>query len=489
MMGLVDCSKPRISISQSTSIFILTLVLTTNLVAQENTPVPPGFKRLSNGDVVVQDILQAIPPDGYYISKDARLKKIEVKEILVSEVLPADMEDDLPDIPIGFHRMDNGDIMANNPAKAVAPPGFVLDENGVLKELKVAQAEEALPDLPIGFHRMPDGTIMANNPSKAVAPAGFYLLPDGTLKAGKADVNISKQAAVRSSGMLMFDYRYTHMYMQGLLDQTTFVPLVDAVDLTQQYKYMMVPRNMSMDMHMLMLMYHTREYMLMGMLHYMSNSMEMYSRDETASQMYSKGLADSVVTATFAGPKNISFMVGMSFPTGSTDVRGPMTHLAGIVTQEKYPYGMQLGSGSYEFKQGITIESPIQFLQWSLSYEYTARLNRNKHDYRLGNILQSNAWLKMNFTNNISAKVTAQARNVETTLGFDAENEANREMSPAMDARNYGGRRFDLGFGLRYENSKMTSVDLSFSAPVYQDLNGPQMKTLWLANVGLGYMF
>jgi len=46
-----------------------------------------------------------------------------------------------------------------------------------------------------------------------------------------------------------------------------------------------------------------------------------------------------------------------TLPTGSIDVRGPMTHTGSFTEQNaKYPYGMQLGSGTRDYIAGLTGE-------------------------------------------------------------------------------------------------------------------------------------
>jgi len=487
-MRFLVSNKPQFGLLAKTLLILVTSVfLQTGFVNAEE--VPPGFKRLAIGGIIVDDVLKAVP--------------------LPAPIMIA-ANNEIEEVPPGFHRMGNGDIMANFPSKAVAPPGYRLTEGGILRKLDDTSADNKQPsiagsaamvegaakldEVPPGFHRMANGSIMANYPSKAVAPEGYYLMPDGTLMVKSSDntgADLSaNQNASGGGGMWMFDYEYSRMYMKDMLDSTTTVTAAQAVDPAGIYNYMMAPTDMTMDMHMAMIMYHARNYMIMGMLHYMSNEMGMLSVDGTTSTMESSGLADTVVTATFPGPKSLSFMVGVSIPTGSIDERGPMTHLAGVVQQDvKYPYGMQLGSGSYELKQGIGYESAPGFSQWGLSYEYDAVLNENDNDYKRGNTLLIDGWMKWQFTSTFSTTAKVEVLSIEQIEGVDAELDLNKDMSPTMDATLYGGRRVDLGVGIRYENAKMTSVSLDITAPVYQNLYGPQMQTQWIATIGLGFMF
>lgn len=427
------------------------------------------------------------------------LMKIFFAVTLTLQTMSFAFADDMAPPP-GFHRMPNGDIMANNPSNAVAPDGYVLSEGGILRkatEVNV-EAQEAKPvtsaefgKVPDGYHVMSDGTLMANSPSTAIAPDGFYLLPDGTLMRDGSSANPSAQSRAGGlGGMLMGDYKYVRMNMSGMLDTTNDVSASQAVDPNGDYPFMMAPTDMDMDMHMFMLMYHTRSYMLMAMFHYMSNTMGMLSTDGTKSTMKSSGIADTVLTASFSGPNRLSFLFGLNLPTGSINQRGPMTHLANVVQNDvKYPYGMQLGSGTFDLIQGISIQGGSGVLNWGVGYEYTYRFLENKFDYTLGDILMLNSWTQWSFTNTWGITGKLDYRSVGQTEGVDPELEENRFMSPTMDATSYGGRRADLGIKLKYENAQMTSVSAEFIKPVYQNLFGPQMKTNWMLGLGVGYMF
>ncbi|MDH5544179.1 MAG: hypothetical protein OEZ43_01225 [Gammaproteobacteria bacterium] len=269
------------------------------------------------------------------------------------------------EIPPGFHRMPDGRIMANNPATAIAPPGYFLRSNGVLVKLddQPSQAPQLITpgEVPPGFHRIPDGRLMANNPATAIAPVGYHLMPDGTLMS-----NSGGGAAVHKhgAGMWMFDIKYERMHMSGMLDTTKPVSAAQVTDSNGIYNYMMAPTTMDMDMVMFMAMYGVSDdFMLMLMPHYMRNSMGMRSSDGTVSQMSTSGVADTIFSAMFRGPMKLTFTTGLSLPTGSIDEIGPMTHTATFTEAGvKYPYGMQLGSGTLDIKQGISYEDDWRML-------------------------------------------------------------------------------------------------------------------------------
>jgi hypothetical protein len=387
--------------------------------------------------------------------------------------------------------------MANQPSKAVPPPGYRLTAGGILeKDDGSASGQEARPataddfeEFPEGFHRMSDGTLMANNPSKAEPPPGYRIMPDGTLMRDGVEGTQTK-SSFWGGGMWMFDYQYSKMEMEDMLDQRNEVTAAQAVDSSGPYGFMMAPTTMTMDMHMAMLMYHTRDYMLMLMAHYMDNEMGMLSSDGTRSVMESSGIADTIFTASFPVPYDLTFMVGLSIPTGDIDVRGPMTHTANFTEQNvKYPYGMQLGSGTWDVIHGFSYEDRISRHDWGVSYEYIWRTGENDNGYTLGDRLLIDGWFKWNVTNTFSTRVGLEALMVDDISGFDPEIQENIAMSPTADARAYGGRRVDARLGVRYETPQMTSVGVEYALPVYQDLNGLQMKTDSILKLTAGFMF
>jgi len=476
------------------------LLLNVGSAGADEMAVPPGFQRLSNGNIQVEDPAIAMPPPGYYISSIGILQKEEnsgANSDSTANTMTASSE--IEEIPPEYHRMSNGDIMANNPSKAVAPDGYRLTEGGILKRL-----DDDLPDLapativvaaatiddfggqiPPGYHTMPDGTVMANNPSKAKAPEGYHLMPDGTLMADGASADHSKHSGHGAGGMLMAEYKFERMEMSCCLDTTNEVSPEEVIN---RYGYSMSPTDMTMDMHMFMLMYHTSKYMVMLMAHYMSNEMGMLEQsggNYFSSTMKTSGIADTILTVQAPWRYNLGFTVGMSFPTGSIDESG----LMGVNgTQDvKYPYGMQLGSGTYDVILGFDYEDSRDKLAWGAEYEYTLRTGTNDNEYTLGDKSILDGWVRWNFTNTVNGEANLQFREIGKISGADPD--LNPGMSPATDATNYGGRRIDLGVAIKYETPQMTSFGAEFTMPVYQNLYGPQMQVDWIAGLTFGYMF
>lgn len=428
--------------------------------------VPPGFTRLANGDIVVADPGKAFAPIGYRISENGFLVR--------------DLDD-----PVAATLRDFESVESRSAAPTRNSPSAEITTAPIVKTpVDIADASEEAP--PPGFHRMPNGTLMANQRDTAVAPPGYHLMPDGTLMRAGSVETADHSAHSSGSGMWMLNYKFEHMYMNGLLDTTKRVSSAEV--LSPAYGFSMSPTDMNMDMHMLMLMFHRDQYMAMIMGHFMSNEMGMLASDGTKSTMSTSGWADTLVSVDFRGPYKLWFRVGVSLPTGSIDERGPMTHSAAFTEQDaKYPYSMQLGSGTTDLIQGIRYEDTSDFLAWGAGYEYKGRFQKNSNNYKLGDELRIDTWTRWTFKESFSATGKLRWTSIGQIEGVDKE--LNAAMSPDMDAAASGGRRLDLGVALKYETPGMTSVTLEFAAPIYQNLWGPQMKTEWIAGLGVGLMF
>ena len=428
------------------------------------------------------------------------------------------------DIPEGYHRMPNGDIMANSPSTAVAPEGYRLTANGILVKqdagsdsadsaaapasgMAVAEAstEEAAEEQPIppGFHRMPDGTLMANSPSNAKVPDGYHMMPDGTLMSNTGGGDHSAHHAHagghhhHGAGMWMFDYKYMRMYMEDMLDTTNDVT-AEQILAGEYPPYSMAPTDMTMDMHMFMAMYGiTDKVMGMVMVHYMSNEMGMLggtSANPVPSTMESSGFGDTVVSAMVQGPNNLTFNGGISIPTGKIDNSGPMIHDVDARDDDvRYPYGMQLGSGTYDLILGVDYNKTVEKLGMGAEFEYTLRNGTNSEEYTLGDVMLVGGWLKYKVKSGLDTTAKLQFRETGKIDGEDkmikVAPRSNKDMSPTMDADNYGGRRLDFGLELKYQTPGMLSFGAEYTVPVYQNLFGPQMATKWIAGLSVGVMF
>ena len=299
------------------------------------------------------------------------------------------------------------------------------------------------------------------------------------------------------AGMWMLTYKFMHMNMSGLRDGTTDITVDKVIPMKgTQYGYMMAPTEMTMDMHMVMLMYGiTDRLTVMGMATYLNNKMDMLMNmgmgkgDKPEPQMHISGLGDTELRGIYKINKYLAGSIGLSLPTGEIDRTYETMHMT-----FRAPCDMQLGSGSYDLKPAITYNALSDDASWNWGAQamYTWHTGKNDNDYRLGDSLKVTGWLqhamgrftpwvRLAFTDTgrIRGEDPEIAKSLDRTMGAP---------SPDGDPRNYGGQRLDGLVGVSFHKGPL-SIGVEGGIPIYQYLNGLQLKTKSVLNVGVQLMF
>jgi hypothetical protein len=257
------------------------------------------------------------------------------------------------------------------------------------------------------------------------------------------------------------------------------------------------PNSMEMHMHMLDIMYAPTDWLnLMVMPQFMDMSMTMRRLsgappDSEAPQdgvhiphhvengHETGGISDMGVYALVklfdAGRHHLHMGLGLSIPFGDVDVELRRNHKAdgGLIH-----YGMQLGSGTLDFKPSLTYTGNYDNWTWGAQLSGTKRLEDNgETGFAFGDIFQTTAWGGYGLTN----WLTATLRGVYTIQGA-VQGEFNQfidKLGPMDYPTNYGGRFWDVGFGL---NVTVPDTDLAgnmlgveWLQPVSTDFNGYQL--------------
>ena len=151
---------------------------------------------------------------------------------------------------------------------------------------------------------------------------------------------------------------------------------------------------------------------------------------------------------------------------------------------------MQLGSGTYDALPGITYTGAKGSYSWGAQYAATIRLeSENSQDYALGDIHRLSVWGGHRFNHWLSSTLRLTA---ETIGEIDGADTAIAAPVTTADPNNYGGDFIEASLGFNIEPPKYladTTIGVEVTAPLYQDLNGPQMKRDYGFTVGLQYAF
>ncbi|SHJ15117.1 Putative MetA-pathway of phenol degradation [Mesonia phycicola] len=298
-------------------------------------------------------------------------------------------------------------------------------------------------------------------------------------------------------GEFMVSYRYMTMQMKDLRYQDKDV----SEDFVYQ-NYMIAPQTMTMGMHMLGLMYApTDKLTFMAMANYTTNDMDLKMRmtDDMGMAMdtdfstSSSGFGDVYVAALFQlwnkNQQELHGEIGFGLPTGSIEQEDvtPMSNGNDVIL----PYPMQIGSGSFSTKIGMTYLWQAEKLSGGAQANTKFFLNENDNNYRLGNQYLATSWLAMDATDFFSFSVRAEAKFAEEIDGSNPD--LNRTMVTTANPDNFGGLQLNYALGANYYFTKNTLKGLRFGAemvlPAYQEPNGIQLKQKYTLNLGTQYSF
>ncbi|MGB5233954.1 MAG: hypothetical protein WBN85_02085 [Candidatus Macondimonas sp.] len=310
---------------------------------------------------------------------------------------------------------------------------------------------------------------------------------------------------VHKQGQWMVGYRYMPMHQEGLLDGSDSVSK-QATYSSQDaggYGYHNAPKDMDMAMHMVEIMYApTDRWTLMAMLPYitMDMSSELHAHGDAAPVPYdmeSDGLGDVALSGLFRlTPVNSVHQailnLGLSLPTGSITEKDSMPHgHDGAPMQMRMEYPMQLGSGTYDLKPGITYTGQGERWSWGAQGIATIRTGENDEGYTLGNRTDLTGWVAYGWTPAVSTSLRLAAASWGNIDGQDKR--ISPTMSPAADPRAQGGDRVDVGLGANFYVPEGPlrghRLGLEVLLPVAQRLDGPQLETDWAAVLGWQYAF
>lgn len=296
---------------------------------------------------------------------------------------------------------------------------------------------------------------------------------------------------LHDAGEWMISYRYMFMRMDENYDGTDSISDAEVLG----SGYMVSPTDMDMDMHMIGLMYAPNERLtLMAMVNYLDLSMNHVRSDMAVMMMggpkrfktTSSGIGDTTLSALFrisqSSNQTVHGGLGLILPTAEVDkhdvIPGP--------GDTRLPYPMQLGAGSWGLAPSLTINSHHGLWSWGAQASAKIYLDDNDEGYRLGNRGELTTWISRNVSENTSLSFRAIASTWEDIHGTDKD--LLPLPVPTADPDLRGGSRLDVALGLNlYDSTRAFQFGVEVGAPVWQDLDGPQLGTEWFAILGAQY--
>lgn len=292
---------------------------------------------------------------------------------------------------------------------------------------------------------------------------------------------------VHGAGEFMLSYRFMYMEMDGNRDGTS------GVSANQVFRrgYMVAPTSMSMEMHMVGAMYAPTDALtLMAMLPHTRLSMDHVTRMGGRFTTESDGIGDFKLGALLAVLRSethhIHLNLGVTAPTGSIDERD----VTPMGPDQKLPYPMQLGSGTFDLLPGVTYLGQAGPWSWGAQLGGTIRMGTNDEGYSLGNRARATLWGAFRWTAFVSTSLRLDGQAWGDIDGADRD--LNPSVVPTADPALRAGERIDLLFGVSLGgHGALEHHRLSVEAglPVYQYLDGPQLETDFLVTAGYQFIW
>jgi hypothetical protein len=346
------------------------------------------------------------------------------------------------------------------------------------------------------------GTGLSSHPQSHRHHASHGTLPAGLMFAHTLD----------KSGDFMVGYRFQRSEQAGnmLLGSE---PVGANTVLNQgcgNQECLVTPNFMAMSMHMLDLMYAPTDWLsLMLMPQWMDMEMKMTQLKEhhfysgIVHNEQTGGIGDLGLYALFKlfdqPHHHLTLSLGGTAPTGAVD----LIQRNVISLRAKLPvhYGMQLGSGTWDFKPALTYTGNLEAFSWGAQANGTIRLEENNDSgYRLGDNFQGSVWGGYGWNGWLSTTVrgiyTWQDKNhgaypsIKNEYGDPFVND---HLSTVDIPGNYGGQFVDLGLGINVTipSGAFQGNTLKFEwlQPIQTDYNGYQLDRDYALNFTWSYGF
>lgn len=358
----------------------------------------------------------------------------------------------------------------------------------------------------------------------ALLPGG-EILPGGVLHAqerwtssgpaGHSPIGVMGDHT-HSAGEWMFSYMFARTAASGLRDGRNRVGVDEA-----WARFPMVPLDMTMDMHMGHVMFAPSDRVtLMAMFMWMDHSMNtrmanslmpghggmdghmndqggMNGADMGHGPFHTmahttSGMADTEVSALVkvvdSQRRRVHLNLGVGLPTGSITDEDPRM-VGGPHARLGYP--MQLGSGSFEARPGVTALLQTDRFSWGAQGMGVIRVNENSEGYRRGNEARLTGWSHLRGSRWVSPGLRLEAHRWGDVSGIDPR--LDPAISPEFDPGLQGGIRVNgyLAMNFQIPTGPLAGhrVALEWGGPLLESLNGPQISRDHLLNVGWEYSF
>jgi len=277
---------------------------------------------------------------------------------------------------------------------------------------------------------------------------------------------------VHEAGSWMLNYQYMNTKMDHTFSGSSLISDEHVFE-----KYIMMPQNVTMNMHMIMAMYGiTDKFSIMLMLEYVSMSMNMQmittqmnmpGMNQSMSNS-SRGLADTKLGVMYSilSNKNHSLFakMGVSIPTGSINKQN-------MTFDSKLGYMMQTSSGTFDFLPTLGYVFHHDDYTLGLQTSSTIYPYYNSHGYKWADEWSINGWAAYQWFQTYSISLRLRTKTTGSIKGHDALIVS--PLEPDNDAQNYGGTSMlgYVGMAYYFDHNKIAA---EYGIPLFHTYNGIQ---------------
>jgi hypothetical protein len=294
---------------------------------------------------------------------------------------------------------------------------------------------------------------------------------------------------VHDKGKWMASYNYSWALMQHSILGDSKISNTDIMD---RYNYIMTADKMSMEMHMIMVMYGiTDQFTIMLMSSWNNAMMNMTMQgNNTVMNMPDmpagavmpqrqtiSGIGDTKLIGLFRIIKSEKYQLiisaGVSIPTGSVSRKAYIN----IYPDVHADYNMQPGTGAVQLTAGGSVLIHSQLIDYGLNAQAILSPFFNSDGYHYGNEVGLNLWAGHKWITWLSNSVRLETIADGIMKGSDAN--IYSVMEPSANSANYGGLRTMIYPGINFYPNLFkhdeTNIRLEYGLPLYQYAQGIQL--------------
>jgi len=308
-----------------------------------------------------------------------------------------------------------------------------------------------------------------------------------------------------AAGEFMVSYRFMFMDMDGMQHGTSSISSAEVF----ANNYTVTPTRMTMEMHMLGLMYApTDRLTLMAMIDLQVLEMEHQifpgagtliglNNGFSTFTTKSRGAGDLQLAGYYSLYKRDGLKLhaglGLGLPTGSIAKTYPVPGPGGIL-ERLLPAAMQPGSGTVEVIPSLTFTHELESFTYGFQAKGTVPTYENYRGYTMGDEVEVNVWAGWKVFDWVSLEGgfayhwTGELTGAQDGIGLNPPFAPTRWTVPTAFGSNYGGHVVEgiVGVNFLVPDGPLAGnrIAADVRVPFYQDLNGYQLQTDYTMTVG-----